>query len=427
MARKPLERLARLADTTVRDIEKGREAMEEARLQLLPTAALCDILTARSVCEEASKFQLDTWESARTTVHASKALRAARDALDGLRAFHFPVAFRRCSCVADLDLTSSLVIHHGKNYTSKSTHFGLAIFLACAACRPVNSAQKITRYRRSRSDLVSEFQKEVSENDRIRGILTGSAVYPGMGTGHPDLYKAFCWRFWSLIADDGGRLGVVLPRASMAAKGSEDFRKAIFEGAKDIDLTMLLNRAGWVFDDAEHRYTIALAAIARGKKEGETISLRGPFATLASFEIGRKASPARFSSTDVLSWNESASLPLLPTEQSLDIFAQLRKAPRLDADHGAGWRVRPEQEMNANYAAKLDGFQVQGMPTWLLACLQRASRSTFGRQIQAHITRSLIRQKSCRGFMKNVSARVKGSAAVSTRNFQLSFSKINRP
>ena len=32
-------------------------------------------------------------------------------------------------------------------------------------------------------------------------------AYPGMGTGDPDLYKAFCWRFWHLTmpSSEGGR------------------------------------------------------------------------------------------------------------------------------------------------------------------------------------------------------------------------------
>jgi len=56
----------------------------------------------------------------------------------------------------------------------------------------------------------------------LSGIATKQ--YPGMGTGDPDLYKAFCWRFWHLVADDGGRIGVVLPRSALAAKGSRTTR-----------------------------------------------------------------------------------------------------------------------------------------------------------------------------------------------------------
>ena len=80
----------------------------------------------------------------------------------------------------------------------------------------------------------------------------------------------------------GASGGLPLPRVAglawycRAAKGSEIFRKEVFPGAADVDLTMLLNRGGWVFDEAEQRYTICLTVIARGGGTGKTIGLRGP-------------------------------------------------------------------------------------------------------------------------------------------------------
>jgi hypothetical protein len=62
-----------------------------------------------------------------------------------------------------------------------------------------------------------------------------------MGSGHPDLYKASCWRFWRLTACPGGRIGVVLPRSVWSIKGSELFRKAVFRDGTVADLTFLLN------------------------------------------------------------------------------------------------------------------------------------------------------------------------------------------
>jgi hypothetical protein len=70
-----------------------------------------------------------------------------------------------------------------------------------------------------------------------------------MGSGHPDLYKAFCWRFWNLITPDSGRLGVVLPRAVLAARGSAEFRKAVFAGTREVQITTLVNNRQWVFDE----------------------------------------------------------------------------------------------------------------------------------------------------------------------------------
>lgn len=121
----------------------------------------------------------------------------------------------------------------------------------------------------------------------------------------------------------------------------------MFDEATRVDVTMLLNRAGWVFDEAEHRYTIGLVSIAHGTPQEESIYLRGPYATEAKFFEGVVKEPAAFYSTDVLDWNDSASLPLLPTEESVDVFAQLRKAPRLDLNIAGRWRARPDTELHA--------------------------------------------------------------------------------
>jgi hypothetical protein len=95
-----------------------------------------------------------------------------------------------------------------------------------------------------RPDLVRLYERELGEMERMRAALTGGA-YPGMGTGDPDLYKAFSWRFWTMVAGEGGRVGVLLPRIAMSAKGSETFRKEVFPAAADIDLTLLLNNRQW--------------------------------------------------------------------------------------------------------------------------------------------------------------------------------------
>jgi hypothetical protein len=273
-------------------------------------------------------------------------LRKARTALDGLQPLHFPVAFpevffrRRAGfdVIVGNPPWEAPVVHE--------LEFWARHFPGLRGLPQSEKERERERLLRERPDLARLYQREVRQMERLRQAL-GNGDYPGMGTGDPDTYKAFCWRFWKLAANDGGRIGVVLPRSAMSAKGSETFRKEVFAKATDVDLTMLLNRGGWVFDEAEHRYTIGLTAIARGASNGGSIRLRGPFANLASFKAGHSAAAARFSAAEVLSWNDSASLPLLPTERSVEIFAQLRKAPRLDLNDGKSWRARPDTELHA--------------------------------------------------------------------------------
>ena len=107
--------------------------------------------------------------------------------------------------------------------------------------------------------------------------------YPGMGTGDPDLYKAFCWRFWNLAASDGGLIGVVSTPKRPVGKGVGRIQKGIFATARNVDLTMLVNNRQWVFPEVHPQYTISLSVITRGKSEGDTIGLRGPFAIACGF------------------------------------------------------------------------------------------------------------------------------------------------
>lgn len=57
--------------------------------------------------------------------------------------------------------------------------------------------------------------------------------------------------------------------------------------------------------------------------------------------------PVTFRAREVEAWNDTASLPLLPSDESVEVFAQLRKSPRLDLDDGVGWRAWPHRELDA--------------------------------------------------------------------------------
>jgi len=169
-----------------------------------------------------------------------------------------------------------------------------------------------------------------------------------MGTGDPDVYKAFYWRFWELLAPDTGWAGIVLPRNAMAAKGSADFRRKAFSEGQFFDLTWLLNSGGWVFDDVEPRYRIVLAAFAkRSPAADQTMPFRGPYRSLERYQAGMRLPVLRFSVAEIGTWTDTWALPLLPDEDSGEVFVQLRKSPRLDAKVAGDWRARPAAEFHA--------------------------------------------------------------------------------
>ena len=351
-ADKPLRRLANLNDATVTDIAVARDAAYEARHSLRDTQALFDLVTALHISDDprVTKFPFEKWEPHGNADKMHPEVALARQALDGLHPLHFPVAFPEVFLRDRPGFDVIVGNPPWEEATVEELAFWTRHFPGLRGLSQKRQKDEKERLRTERPDLVAVWKAERDEVARTRKALVDGA-YPGMETGDPDLYKAFCWRFWRLTTDDCGHIGVVLPRSALAAKGTAQFRQETFGQAAQVNVTMLMNRAGWVFEDAEHRYTIGLVCIAHGTPAEKSILLRGPYASETAFRDGIRRPPAAFDGEDVLAWNDSASLPLLPDPDSAAVFAQLRKAPRLDLNEmgggGVAWRARPDREMDA--------------------------------------------------------------------------------
>jgi hypothetical protein len=127
-------------------------------------------------------------------------------------------------------------------------------------------------------------------------------------------------------------------------------------------LTFLLNRDHWAFDDAEPRYTSVLFSAEKARSDPSRVTIHGPFTSLARFQEGVQREPVRFAVDDVLSWTDTAALPLLPDEESLEVFVQLRRAPRLDLNDGKSWRARPFRELETTPDAHLMDLRSKECP-----------------------------------------------------------------
>ena len=130
----------------------------------------------------------------------------------------------------------------------------------------------------------------------------------------------------------------------------------MFGGAESVEVVTVTNKGGWVFEEVHPQFTIALLAVARGVPGLESVALRGPYAGMAQWEAGRGRAPQRFSTEAVLGWTSSASLPMLPREESAAVFAKMREAPRLDAKVPGGWRARPDTELHSTASKPLMTF-----------------------------------------------------------------------
>ena len=275
-AAEPLLKLAKLSDATLKDISVGRDLMEEAENKTAETKALCDLIVAQPVTNDhrLKGFPFEDWEQRRHTVLDSPELRTARDLLRPMKATHLPIVFPEVylgnaggfHVILGNPPWEEAVVTEDKFWARHKP--GLASLLAR------EQELEKDKLRESRPDLVSELHSELEAAELLRRFLH-SGNFPGMGTGDPDLYKAFAWRFWFASSRDFGRLGVVLPRSALAAKGSETFRKELFLSAEHINITTLQNSGRWIFD-MEARYTIALIGASKSASGNEPEIFEGP-------------------------------------------------------------------------------------------------------------------------------------------------------
>ena len=361
----PLRRLANLNDATLGDISAARVARREAGLAIRSTETLCDLIAAQPIADEASpitKEDLGKWDPGRDDGGFGAAVHSAGRALDGLHALHFPVAFPEVFLGDRPGFDVILGNPPWQEATLKEHAFWARHFPGLRSQPQRTQEMEKARLRRERPGLVSLYEAELSDADRIRGALV-SGAYPGMGTGDPDFYKAFCWRFWRLVVENGGRIGVVLPRSALAAKGSADFRLTVFGRSVKVDVTMLVNNRQWVFPEVHPQYSIGLVVVVRRAGDEETrLRLWGPYSALTRFQANVVREPVSFFGADVRKWNDSASLPLLPHHDSVEVFAQLRKAPRLDLDVPSQWRARPDAELHATSQKSLMDLESEQCP-----------------------------------------------------------------
>ncbi len=352
-AQKEIQALRQISDSDIAEIDKAKKAHEGIGKKLSELNAFFDILSAARIDKEIVKKMGSGAAGFLTNLTEIQNLfgnalhKKAQKATGSIPPFHFPIAFPEVFLreqpgfdviIGNPPWEKARVEEHG---------FWARNFPGLRGMKQVDQEILKKQYKKDRPDLTQLLEREISEAKLIRNVLI-TGPYPGMGSGDPDLYKAFCWRFWHLTCEGKGQIGVVLPRSAWFSKGSELFRKKVFAGGIVNDITYLLNSGGWVFDDAEHRYTIALTSLKKLRidSSNNVVSLRGPFRSKPSFDTGILSSAVTFNTEDVLTWTDTASLPLLPSEESADVFLQMCKAPNLNADIG-DWRCRPYRELDA--------------------------------------------------------------------------------
>lgn len=361
-----LNRLGRLTDADAAEIAFAKQAYQEAREALNPTAALFDILTASrlnvAIRQQINEGRATLWVNTLPDLPNSTEHQIALEALKAIPPFHFPIAFPQVFLRERPGFDVILGNPPWEEATVEEDRFWVRYVPGLQGLAQGEQERLKTDWREKRPDLVVAYRRELAEAALLRKMLTSKlpkppntprdepekSLFPGMGTGDPDVYKAFVWRFWGLVNQPTGRVGVVVPRSVFSVKGSTEFRQTIFQEGCIHDLTTLVNNRHWIFDDVHPQYTIALFSMQKTRPDETTqLPLRGPYNSLAAFKVGMSKNPVRFPVSQVFDWTDTAALPLLPSEQSGEVFAQIRKAPSLGLDDKTSWRARPYTELHA--------------------------------------------------------------------------------
>lgn len=331
-----LRRLAVTTDATLTDIATSREAHAEALAAVEPARRLFDLLVAARLGEVEGLVDVD---EDRIATHPGRA--KAEASVAELAALHFPIAFPE---VFLRDNPGFDCILGNPPFSAQKVNevnwWGLRIpGLKSMTGSPRDT--EIERFAAQNPALVVEF-----ESDQLRAALERQSLtagqYPGISAGDVNLFKAFCWRDWRLLRTNG-TFGVVLPYAALNGEGNEAWRLEILTRGEFVDVMLLTNSRGWVFDDVEHRDTFGLTSVT---KSPGPVQFAGPFYDRTSFDKYKNGVPnPDIDRATFRAWSSSGSFPLLPSQLSLPIVRTMTNSPKLA--ESKGFRFVPYRELTS--------------------------------------------------------------------------------
>jgi hypothetical protein len=378
-----LATLATLTGASINEVQQVQDLYQEVTEALEPLTALCDLITAERTTRklkltDPNKFLLiggtnNNLTNALTADELEQAilkhpqLKKARQVAHQIHAAHLPTAyaevFRREPSGFDVILGNPpweklKVEEHG---------WWGARFPGLRSMSQQDKNEAIAAYRESRLDLVAEFEDEVAAAKKIAGIIT-AGPFPGIGATDIDLFAAFCWRFWHETRSKG-KIGVVLPRSALSGASAAMWRRQVLESGAFSDITTLVNNRHWAFD-IHPQWTIALVIAEKDAAEHQA-TLRGPFSSMNDYLTGMSAESeavAEVPASEVFSWSESASIPLIPA-QDVDVFTTMKRHPALSADVSE-WSFRPVAELHTSKEKRFYDFNLASpekgatLPVW---------------------------------------------------------------
>ena len=207
-----------------------------------------------------------------------------------------------------------------------------------------------------RPDLPQRFAELQETALRMRDYF--GAEYEG-SAGDPDVYKFFCQRYRELLRHHG-RLGVVLPRAVFATKGSAAFRSWLFDHAVPHRVDFLLNNRRWAFD-THPQFTFALlSAERRAPTSDDVVEIAGVARSAIEF-ADQSARPGL--ALHRAAFGPELEVPLLRNQAEADLLSKLRGGVPFPLGCKR-WQCFPVRELDESLDAHLWNGATSGRPLW---------------------------------------------------------------
>jgi len=188
-----LLRLARTSDATKREIDEARAAHQEAQSEVVGARAMFDVVAAHRT----GACQLPVNHDEDNIIEESKRPDVAEQ-VQRLNPVHFPAAFPEVflrdrpgfDCVLGNPPWEKAKVERQQWWGRHQPG------MRALSVGKMNAA--INRLQESRPDLDRAYQSDMEQTKQVAALLRRTF---DLGAGDTDLYQAFGWRFWHLLAD----------------------------------------------------------------------------------------------------------------------------------------------------------------------------------------------------------------------------------
>ena len=243
-----LDKMGKMADADAKEVREAAEMQQQIEQELHSSKCFLDVVAASRVDEniDAKSFVATVFASSLDRIESLPEYKRAQQLWTDITPLHFPIAFPEVFTDERNGFDVILGNPPWEEATLEIDEFWMRYSPNLQGKTQTQKERIIAELERERPDLQRLYELEVSKQAKQRAVLS-NGPYPGMGTGDPDYYKAFSWRFWHLTKPKG-HIGVVVPRSLFASAGSAEIRRTMLEEGSFEDITFLLNRKQWIFD-----------------------------------------------------------------------------------------------------------------------------------------------------------------------------------